>query len=869
MIFSVSDLAIMRGFVELWNIQKRFTQGEADYGYGITSGEGENKFLHINLTDLVELTGKEEFWGLDELDHHLEFIDLLHNRLESLPQVVATFADSLKVVGLAFNRFDSIPDSLFPCKKLETVNMYSNLVRVVNRKIARLEVLTLLELGKNEIEHLPDIFDKLSNLNILLLEYNFLTSLPQSIAKLQCLKRLGLASNFLKVFPSTVLELGALQELTLANNRIQLLPNEARRFLDRLHEWSLDGNPLQDQTIVGDHLAQIMSPLDSSLPCDYLTPQPVKVDDQTKSLRILAVGECGSGKTSLVQVLCCNKYITPIKGDTHEHTVGIDRYKWSVRCSGKTFDISVWDFAGEKAYSMINQLFLSDEVLVWIVVNLEQLDYNRSVRPWLKAVMSHSVRTKVWIVCTHSDLFSNKKLRRDRADLGKNVRQECELAVRIATGRLRDPQIAPENIDQYTKLIACADFILENLEVLDVTNTYSRDGHPQLSEKVRQLVSSDGFGLRSCPLPEAWAKAELNLKELAREKLTSKEPEAPIMQTHDVVQQVRKVVDEEECHELLKYLHHIGEILLFQTSPTVSMVVLDPSWLVFILKSVFHHDLPNQLKDNEYIERLVRNAQISGVHLSEQDIHIASEDVSSKGIIPSNLLHNLWYRAGVGDYFNFLMSMLQGFDLAYPLETSSENSSSYLFPWLLDERTPHTDHCSSCHVEDCHRLVVMYEFNYPPFGLFERYIVQVLSNCRSVTGASDIGRHHINGDTDILSVHIHHSPSDKNSSSKILFCLVPKHPSLAKSVGRVMRNLIHELESLLMSQPSHGSSSFLQCPLCIRNKSKPHFFHLSPFLRQCGDRPQMCNNFNKDVRPYVMIPTQGRLGVVHACSHEP
>ena len=892
-LFYSLDLDIILGFTELWKIKKVFTSGHSKHGYIITPGEGENKSLHINLTTLVGLTGDEEFWELQELDEHLEFIDLLHNRFESLPQEVEGFATSLKVAGLAFNCFDSFPEPLLECRNLQTINLYKNQVRTVPKKIAQLHCLILLDLGDNKVKYLPNVFESLCNLEILLVEKNLLTVLPPSIANLPKLKRLGLADNFLKQFPSVVFYLQALEELTLANNRIQHVPGEAKLLVDRLQVLSLEGNPLQDidpKLIQLDHLRRYLADMVNStstsnstvLTSSSLLPH---IKPQTKGFRILVLGECGSGKTSLVQVLCSKKYITPVKGDIHDHTVGIDRYKWYMECRGKSFDISVWDFAGEKTYSMMNQLFLSDKTLIWIAVNLKKRNYSHCILPWLKVIMSRSVVAKVWIVCTHSDQIGDKELRNARADIARIVRVECEDVLDFASEKLRQfqqAQVSPEcstnlqEVEHYKNLHQCAECLLESFNVLDVTNTYSMYGHPHLDEKVRQLVSSDGFNIHSQPLPEAWAEAELNLKEWAMEKITSGNP--PILRMDQVVISLVPHLNEEECSELLKYLHQDGEVLLLSGknfSPDIDMVVLDPSWLVSVLQTVFHHDFNKQLKDKEHITRLERWARQSGSHLTEGDISFVSEHLESTGLISGSLLCNLWYKAGVQrEYFEFLMSILEKFGLAYRCESPPHAPSSplpwYLFPWLLEENC-HDDPCTYCQAVG-QVLVIKYEFSLLPFGLFERFMVRV--HCLPHIVPDSIGQHYISvrATTGDLLVHIHHRPNNDKTSSKIfLYCKsLSDSPLSAKSFWDVMKPFVQVLDNLITSLPCHGSSTYVQCPRGIERGSEPHFpFPLNTFFGLSStDRPQVCPRCLREtgsgsVGSLLMIPRQGNCTSIY------
>ena len=805
-------------------MQKTFRYKISDYPYVIFKDKEGHMILHINLTDLVALTGSEEFWNHPELLGNLKLIDFLQNRFEYLPDTVDYFSDSLEVVGLAFNCFTFIPAPVLRCTNVKLLNLYHNKVRTVDRNISSMRNLTLLELGDNEIRHLPDVFDGLPNLELLLAEGNFLSVLPSSVASLHNLKRLYLANNFFKEFPPPIVESKSLETLTLSNNRIQHIPLVAMPLLDILQNLTLEGNPLQEQIpelsldTIRRHVQSKLTIPPNSRPVEstQLTLQASTTKPKTKALRILALGECGAGKTSLVQALCQKRYVSVQNNpaELHDHTVGIDRYKWSLQLEDRYFDIAVWDFAGEKAYSMMNQLFLTDNTLIWIVINLKRYKYEKSISPWLRSSLTFCEKSRIWIICTHSDLLSNDQIRVAIVDIKRQLRMDCDsLSVNDHNKKLKS-------------------LFLENVEIIKVTNTFSLVGHDLIKTAVSNLISSNCFQLYSTQLPESWASAEGVIMEHARKCVTT--GEAPI-KSHDEVCSLLQDVNHEES---LAYLHQAGEILLFKHGISTESVLLDPSWLVFLLQCIFHHQFEANLSDEEYIERIVRSALISNVSLTKDDVLYMSENLNLTGKVTGKFLYNLWNQAGItSEQFYIVMAMLEKAGIAYCMTLSSSESpdqvvpikdTSYLFPWLLEDQD---DACSHCDVNGKNALVVTCSFTLYPFGLFERYIVQVLHLFNSQTvlmvEPGRISRHHLDAFSEDVQVHIHHYPNSSMGCCRILLHCIEQCNSQSDSPGsssfwNIMSYLVKELKMLFSDLSYPPPSMYVLCPVGILRSSQNH-----------------------------------------------
>ena len=142
------------------------------------------------------------------------------------------------------------PDILFELKKLEFLDLSPERetclhfkLMEVPRRIAKLENLTVLCLGTNELTEIPVELCGLVKLERLILSNNLLTTLPKEFRQLQRLKSLHLANNYFDEIPRTVFFLKSLEFLDVSDNKICRLPRDVGNLV-KLHTLLLFFNLL-------------------------------------------------------------------------------------------------------------------------------------------------------------------------------------------------------------------------------------------------------------------------------------------------------------------------------------------------------------------------------------------------------------------------------------------------------------------------------------------------------------------------------------------------------------------------------------------------------------------------------------------------
>ncbi|XP_055398050.1 leucine-rich repeat and calponin homology domain-containing protein 1 isoform X4 [Bubalus kerabau] len=108
---------------------------------------------------------------------------------------------------------------------LEILNLYHNCIRVIPEAIINLQMLTYLNLSRNQLSTLPACLCGLP-LKVLIASNNKLGSLPEEIGQLKQLMELDVSCNEITALPQQIGQLKSLRELNVRRNYLKVLPQE-------------------------------------------------------------------------------------------------------------------------------------------------------------------------------------------------------------------------------------------------------------------------------------------------------------------------------------------------------------------------------------------------------------------------------------------------------------------------------------------------------------------------------------------------------------------------------------------------------------------------------------------------------------------
>jgi internalin A len=251
--------------------------------------------------------------------------------------------------------------------------------------LTELKNLTTLDLSYNQISDIS-FLTELKNLTTLYLSYNqisdysFLTELKNLttldlrnnqisdisfLTELKNLTTLDLSSNQISDLPDEITQLKYLRKLDLGQNKISKL-NPALLELNLELFWeqfffgniglNLFENPLETPPV------EIIKKGKDAVKAYFTSLE--KGEQPLNEVKVLLVGDGGSGKTSLVKQLLGEKF------DKNEpQTQGINIKQWEIKDDSNLIKAHLWDFGGQEIMHATHQFFLSKRSLYVLVLS--------------------------------------------------------------------------------------------------------------------------------------------------------------------------------------------------------------------------------------------------------------------------------------------------------------------------------------------------------------------------------------------------------------------------------------------------------------------------------------------------------------------
>lgn len=448
-------------------------------------------------------------------------IDFSNLGLVEIPKDIEKLTQ-LEVLNLSGNQLTLIPETIKNLVNLKSLKISNNHINTLPAWLGKFVTLQELRVDNNHLPSLPPELGQMVNLTSLDFSNNQLNSLPAEIGQLTKLTLLGIGSNRLTSIPTEVGQLVSLTSLKVDANKLTALP-ESLKSIKNLRQLKLNGNPLP---IPPEIMEAEMEP---RAILDYYFSRLKKPLNECK---VLVVGQGSVGKTSLIQRLIKDMYVS-----SETKTEGISITRWQIKndqfeieSNQNKINLAIWDFGGQEIMHATHQFFLTKRSLYLLVLDSRLTQEENRVEYWLKIIQSFGGESPVLIVGNKID---QHPLDIDRLGLQKKY----------------------PNIVGILETSAAAGSGIEEFKVA-ITKQVNNLAH------VRDL------------LPETWFNVKKQLEELGRETNFI---------THDKYLELcdkNEVSDEASQRTLIGFLHDLGIILHFQDDPRLEALgILNPQWV--------------------------------------------------------------------------------------------------------------------------------------------------------------------------------------------------------------------------------------------------------------------------------------------------
>ena len=129
--------------------------------------------------------------------------------------------------------------------------------------------------------------------------------------------------------------------------------------------------------------------------------------DYNKSIKILLLGESQTGKTSLINRICFNKFV-----EEFSPTVTVESYDYFIRINDFTLRIQIWDTPGKDEYSsVIKNYSQSTDYAIFFYSVDDKTSFNK-INEWYTIFQQKSLNNNInnILIGNKKDLDNDKKI---------------------------------------------------------------------------------------------------------------------------------------------------------------------------------------------------------------------------------------------------------------------------------------------------------------------------------------------------------------------------------------------------------------------------------------------------------------------------
>ena len=185
---------------------------------------------------------------------HLNYLDLSHNQLESLPESFG-LQFHLRTLIIRHNKLKSLPKSFVHLVKLEKIDLSNNLLKELPEDIGKMEAISKLNVADNKLKLLPLSLGASETIKMVLAVNNRLTDPSQSI----CDEGSEVTLNYLRKRYKSVHKGGTSRPSTPLNEFPRVRGNQLHSSVPNPH--SAHVQYIQSQTHTTNTPSRIKTPL--------------------------------------------------------------------------------------------------------------------------------------------------------------------------------------------------------------------------------------------------------------------------------------------------------------------------------------------------------------------------------------------------------------------------------------------------------------------------------------------------------------------------------------------------------------------------------------------------------------------------------
>lgn len=173
-------------------------------------------------------------------------------------------------------------------------------------------------------------------------------------------------------------------------------------------------------------------------------------------IKLITLGEAGSGKTTLVSSFC-----NQVKPASYQPTIGVEFSVLYFQRGGKNLKLQFWDTAGQECFAPIVKSYYKNIAGVFYVVDLTDSRSLKKIDFWLDEFKNNcNCETKMMVIGNKND---SKKRIMSKEEMEEKFREKNIFYIETS---------AKNNVNTEKALSKMIDYIIQNFEL---------DNHPGIS----------------------------------------------------------------------------------------------------------------------------------------------------------------------------------------------------------------------------------------------------------------------------------------------------------------------------------------------------------------------------------------------------
>ena len=130
------------------------------------------------------------------------------------------------------------------------------------------------------------------------------------------------------------------------------------------------------------------------------------------SIKVILVGMSGTGKTNIIKALVDKPFV-----DENDSTLTSSFVSKSIKINKKTYNLEIWDTAGQEMYKSLTKLFIVCSKVVIFVYDITDKSSFNELDYWVKTVKDILGKTPIYAIFGNKkDLFMNEKVTEEEGE---------------------------------------------------------------------------------------------------------------------------------------------------------------------------------------------------------------------------------------------------------------------------------------------------------------------------------------------------------------------------------------------------------------------------------------------------------------------